>query len=104
MIEVVTTREFDRWLRKLKDKQGRPRILARLDRLAHGHSGDVKPVGGGVLEIRLAIGPGYRVYLARRGDQLVLLLCGGDKSSQGDDIIRARELAAQWNRQEGNDD
>ncbi|MEL4504786.1 type II toxin-antitoxin system RelE/ParE family toxin [Luteococcus sp. H138] len=104
MIEVLTTQEFDRWLRRLKDRQGRLRILSRLDRLAAGNFGDVKPVGGGVMELRLAFGPGYRVYLTRRGKQLVLLLCGGDKSSQADDIIRARQLAAEWNQEEGNDE
>lgn len=103
MIEVLTTREFDHWLRRLKDRQGRLRILARLDRLAAGNFGDVKPVGGGVMELRLAFGPGYRVYLTRRGNQLVLLLCGGDKSSQSDDIIKARQLANQWNQEEDSD-
>lgn len=104
MIEVLTTQEFDHSLRRLKDRQGRLRILSRLDRLAAGNLGDMKPVGGGVLELRLAFGPGYRVYLTRRGHQLVLLLCGGDKSSQSDDIIRARQLAAEWNEKEDNDE
>lgn len=63
MLEVLTTRDFDRWLRRLKDRQGRLRILARLDRLAAGNFGDVKPVGDEVLELRLAFGPGYRIYL-----------------------------------------
>lgn len=104
MIEVLTTQDFDRWLRKLKDTQARLRILARLDRLAAGNIGDMKSVGGGIVELRLAFGPGYRIYLARRGDRLVLLLCGGDKSSQTDDIARARALAAEWKEGEEQND
>lgn len=104
MIEVLTTPDFDRWLRKLKDTQARLRILARLDRLAAGNIGDMKSVGGGIFELRLAFGPGYRIYLARRGDRLVLLLCGGDKSSQTDDIARARALAAEWKEGEEQND
>lgn len=104
MIEVLTTQDFDRWLRKLKVTQARLRILARLDRLAAGNIGDMKSVGGGIFELRLAFGPGYRIYLARRGDRLVLLLCGGDKSSQTDDIARARALAAEWKEGEEQND
>lgn len=104
MIEVLTTQDFDRWLRKLKDTQARLRILARLDRLAARNIGDMKSVGGGIFELRLAFGPGYRIYLARRGDRLVLLLCGGDKSSQTDDIARARALAAEWKEGEEQND
>lgn len=104
MIEVLATQEFDGWLRRLKDRQGRLRILSRLDRLASGNFGDIKPVGAGVMELRLTFGPGYRIHLARRGNQIVLLLCGGDKSSQVDDIIRARQLAAEWTQGEGNDE
>ncbi|SLM90974.1 type II toxin-antitoxin system RelE/ParE family toxin [Brachybacterium nesterenkovii] len=104
MIEVLTTQDFDRWLRKLKDTQARLRILARLDRLAAGNIGDMKCVGSDIFELRLAFGPGYRIYLARRGDRLVLLLCGGDKSSQTDDIARARALAAEWKEGEEQND
>lgn len=101
---MLTTQDFDRWLRKLKDTQARLRILARLDRLAAGNIGDMKSVGGGIVELRLAFDPGYRIYLARRGDRLVLLLCGGDKSSQTDDIARARALAAEWKEGEEQND
>ena len=94
MIEVRSTAEFDRFVGKLTDRAGRARILARLDRLATGNFGDWKSVGGGVAELRIQTGPGYRVYFARRGDTVVILLCGGDKSSQQRDIDRARELAA----------
>ena len=104
MIEVLTTQDFDRWLRKLKDTQARLRILARLDRLVAGNIGDMKCVGGDIFELRLAFGPGYRIYLARRGGRLVLLLCGGDKSSQMDDIARARALAAEWKEGEEQND
>jgi putative addiction module killer protein len=68
MIEVRRTRAFDRWLRDLRDMKGRVRILARIDRLSLGNPGDIKPVGGGVLEMRIDVGPGYRVYLTRRAD------------------------------------
>lgn len=78
--------------------------MARLDRLSAGNLGDAKPVGGGVLGLRLTFGPGYRIYLTRRGQQVVLLLCGGDKSTQTDDIAKARQLASAWNTQEGHDD
>ena len=75
----------------------------RLDRLAAGNSGDVKPVGGGISELRIDYGPGYRVYYQQRGDVLIVLLRGGDKSSQAKDIKRARELAEEWvdNDQDG---
>lgn len=93
MIEVVSTGEFDRWLRKLKDRQGKLRILERADRLAHGNPGDVKPIGQGVSELRLTYGPGYHLL---DGDRLILLLCGGDKSTQHKDINQAHELAEEW--------
>ena len=76
MVEVFSTDDFDRWLGKLKDRQGRLRILDRIDRFAHGNPGGTKPVGQGVSELRLTYGPGYRIYYAQRGDRIVLLLCG----------------------------
>ena len=85
MIEVFSTEEFDHWLLKLRDRQGRLRIISRIDRLAHGNPGDTKPVGQGVSELRLTYGPGYRIYYAQRGNRIVLLLCGGDESTQGSD-------------------
>ena len=72
------------------------RIAARLDRLAAGNPGDAQPVGEGVSELRINYGPGYRVYFIRRGQVLVILLCGGDKSSQDRDIKQAKSLAGQW--------
>jgi putative addiction module killer protein len=94
VIEVRRTDEFDKWLKKLRDAQVRSRILARLARLSFGNPGDVKPVGEGVSEMRIPCGPGYRVYYIQSGDQIVILLIGGDKSSQDRDIEKAKELAA----------
>lgn len=68
----------------------------RIDRLAAGNPGDVKPVGGGISELRIDYGPGYRVYYLREGEKLILLLCGGDKPSQGNDIKDAQRIAAEW--------
>lgn len=79
------------------------RFLERIDRLAHGNPGDVKPVGQGVLELRLTYGPGYRVHYAQQGDRVVLLLCGGDTSTQQHDIERAHQLAAEWGSEEEED-
>ena len=81
-IEVRRTTVFDEWLRGLKDRRARAAILSRLDRLALGLFGDIEPVGAGVSELRIHYGPGYRVYFMHRGPVLVVLLCGGDKSSQ----------------------
>ncbi|WP_232547860.1 type II toxin-antitoxin system RelE/ParE family toxin [Propioniciclava soli] len=100
MVEVYSTDDFDRWLRKLKDREGRLRILSRIDRLTHGNPGDVKGVGRGVWELRLTYGPGYRVYYAQRGNRVVLLLCGGDKSTQPNDIATAQRLATEWHTKE----
>lgn len=96
VIEVVQTGEFETWLKKLRDGGGKARVLRRLDRLAQGNPGDVRPIGKGLSELRLDVGPGYRVYYAQDGDTLILLLCGGDKSTQQKDIDRAHELAEQW--------
>ena len=93
MPDIRTTRVFDRWFGALKDRTAKRRIQARIDRLAVGHRGDWKPVGLPVIEMRVAHGPGYRVYFAERGDVLVVLLCGGDKSSQDADIRVAHRLA-----------
>jgi putative addiction module killer protein len=98
MIEILTTEDFDKWLRKLKDRAGRLRILERIDRLANGNPGDVKPVGQGVSELRLTYGPGYRVYYLQDGETVILLLIGGDKSSQQKDIDKAQALADEWRK------
>ena len=94
VIEIRRTDEFDKWLARLRDTQGRQRILARVTRLAFGNPGDVKSVGDGVSEMRVPHGPGYRVYFTQRGELLVVLLIGGDKSSQDRDIAKAKRLAA----------
>lgn len=96
VIELVQTDEFETWLKKLKDVRGKARILRRLDHLAQGNPGDVRPIGKGLSELRLDVGPGYRVYYAQDGDALILLLCGGDKSTQQKDIDLAHELAERW--------
>lgn len=86
---------FDTWLRGLRDRQAVARILLRLERIADGNFGDHKSVGDGVSEMRIDHGPGYRVYYAQRGAVVVILLCGGDKSSQNRDIEKAKQLAQQ---------
>lgn len=93
-IEVQRTAIFDEWMRGLRDHRARAKIAARIDRMASGNSGDAQPVGQGVSELRIHDGPGYRVHFTRRGLTLVLLLCGGDKSTQSKDIEIAKALAA----------
>jgi len=95
MIEVRRTEEFSRWLHRLKDDIAVARIVARIRRVELGNLGDCRSVGGGVMEMRVDYGPGYRVYFARQGDAIAILLCGGDKSTQQQDIERARELMEQ---------
>ncbi|MEO7061124.1 MAG: type II toxin-antitoxin system RelE/ParE family toxin [Lapillicoccus sp.] len=101
MTEVVSTEDFDKWLRKLKDRVGRLRIVQRLDRLSAGNLGDAKPVGHGIWELRLMFGPGYRVYYLHDGQRVILLLCGGDKATQQRDIERAYQLADDYRNEEG---
>ena len=93
MIEVRQTTRFATWLAGLRDERARARILKRLDRAGQGNLGDVAPVGGGVSEMRIFYGPGYRVYFVQRGSELIVLLCGGDKSTQSADIEEAKALA-----------
>ena len=95
MIEVRQTKEFSDWLRRLKDVEAFVRIVGRLRRMELGNPGDAKSVGRGVMEMRIAYGPGYRVYYIHRGAEIVILLCGGDKRTQRQDIKRAQELAEQ---------
>ena len=93
MVKILRTAEFDKWLDNLKDRLVKSSVQARIDRLARGNAGDVKPVGEGVSEMRIHVGAGYRVYFTRVGTAIVLLLCGGDKRSQNRDIERALEMA-----------
>jgi putative addiction module killer protein len=86
MIEIKQTETFRRW-------------RARLDRLAYGNPGDVRPVGQGISELRIDFGPGFRIYFTKRGSTIIILLCGGDKSTQANDIKAATRLAEEWSEQ-----
>lgn len=93
VIEVRQTHEFSAWLRRLKDANAAARIIARMRRLEQGNPGDTKSVGKGILEMRVDYEPGYRIYYLHRGAQIVILLCGGDKRTQQQDIKQAEMLA-----------
>ncbi|WP_376711299.1 type II toxin-antitoxin system RelE/ParE family toxin [Pseudochrobactrum lubricantis] len=101
MIELRQTATFAKWESRLRDKRARTIIAARLMRLAEGLPGDVEPIGEGVSELRIHYGPGYRVYFQKRGNILIVLLCGGDKGSQERDIATAKKLAKEWSEQDG---
>lgn len=100
MGEVVSSSTFKKWLATLRDREGRSRIAGRITRLQAGNPGDVRPVGNGVSELRISFGPGYRVYFITRGPLLVVLLAGGEKSSQAADIAIAKDIAKLWAEQE----
>lgn len=93
MVEIRKTDLFAKWIDNLRDVQAKARVLVRIERLASGNAGDVKPVGEGISEMRIDYGPGYRVYFTKRGSELIILLAGGDKSSQSADIKVALRLA-----------
>ena len=93
MFEVRKTEVYARWLDSLRDARARARVLVRVERLAAGNPGDVRPVGEGVSELRIDYGPGYRVYIRKQGRRIVVLLAGGDKRTQRDDIETALRLA-----------
>ena len=93
MIEVRQTPEYAAWFATLRDRVAKTRIDIRIRRLSFGNSGDAKPIGDGVSELRIDHGPGYRVYFVQRGSVLVVLLAGGDKSTQAQDIRKAKTLA-----------
>ncbi len=95
MIEVRTTPIFTKWFENLKDRRAKARIQARIDRIEMGNFGDAAPVGEGVSELRFFYGPGYRVYFSQRDNVVVILLCGGDKSTQQSDIAKAQQIARQ---------
>ena len=95
MFEVQKTEEFGTWLSNLADQRAQAKIVSHIERLGFGNPGDVKPVGAGISEMRVPYGPGYRVYFKQTGKIVILLLCGGDKSTQDKDIKRAKEIAAE---------
>lgn len=96
MKEIIRSETFSDWLSSLKDSRARSRVLARIDRMKEGNFGDSEPIGDGLSEARIHYGPGYRVYFMQQGDVIVVLLCGGDKSSQSKDIKQAKRIAKTW--------
>jgi putative addiction module killer protein len=92
---ILTTGVFDKWFERLRDRKAAARVQARIDRAEAGNLGDTKPVGGGVSEMRIDHGPGYRVYFLQRGHEFIILLAGGEKGSQAKDIEAAKALAKQ---------
>ena len=99
--QLVETGEFARWMDSLRDRHASAKIADRIKRAANGNFGDVKSAGGGVSEMRIDYGPGYRLYFCQRGVELVILLCGGDKRTQNRDIALARNLKAEIDRGTG---
>lgn len=96
MKEIIRSETFSQWLESLKDSRARARILMRIDRMKEGNFGDAEPIGKGLSEARIHYGPGYRVYFMQQGDRIVVLLCGGDKSTQAKDIKLAERIAQNW--------
>jgi len=92
MFVIRQTDTFSSWLRNLRDQRAKQKITGRLQRLKFGHFGDVEPVGHGVSELRIHEGKGYRVYFRQQGDEIIFLLCGGDKKSQQRDIAKAQRI------------
>lgn len=92
LYEIKTTTIFDKWLRKLKDRVAKVRILARIDRVTHGNFGDIKEIDSPLTEMRFFFGPGYRIYYVIQENTIVLLLNGGDKDSQTKDIEKAKDI------------
>ncbi len=91
-MEIVYTEVFENWLKRLRDLRARTSILSRIERIEDGNFGDHKSVGGGISELRVNVGQGYRVYYTVRRSTVIILLCGGTKSSQRRDIVRARDM------------
>jgi putative addiction module killer protein len=95
MPQIRQSVSFRRWLVRLEDRTAKARLARRIERLAAGNAGDNRFLGAGLFELRDDFGPGYRIYYMRRGDELVILLVGGDKASQARDILRARQMIEQ---------
>ncbi len=100
MLTIIESSTFKTWFAALRDRSARARIAVRIRRLGIGNPGDARPVGNGISELRIDYGPGYRVYFLRRGALLAILLCGGDKSTQEDDIARAKRIAQDWENEQ----
>ena len=96
MVQIIRTEEYASWTLSLRDDRAKAKIALRVDRLALGNPGAVKPVGGGLSEMRIDYGPGYRVYYGKHGDSIILLLCGGTKNGQSRDIKKAKALFETW--------
>jgi len=103
MMESKESKTYAKWLQKLTDRSSKIRILVRVERMLCGNPGDVQPVGEGISELRIHTGPGFRVYYKIVDEAVALLLIGGDKSSQSDDIKKAKKIAADYGK-EGNDE
>jgi putative addiction module killer protein len=101
MTAIIQSKTFSKWLAKLRDEQAKALIARRLMRLRNNDAGDVKSIGEGISEMRIHLGPGYRIYYLQDNLTIVVLLCGGDKKSQPIDIKRARHLAEQWRLNHG---
>lgn len=101
MFELKQTETFRKWRTRLKDERARALIASRLDRLAYGHAGDAEPAGEGISELRIHYGPGYRIYFQKRGNMVIVLLCGGDKNTQAKDIKTAKRLLDEWSQCNG---
>ena len=97
MYDIKSTSLFSKWLKKLKDMKGRMAVARRIERMESGNFGNVKSVGTHISELRITTGPGYRVYFAKRGEKIIILLVGGDKSTQSKDIKKAEELLEEYN-------
>jgi len=93
-MKIRKTSVYKKWIKGLRDSRARYRILTRIKRLEEGNPGDVKPVGEGISEMRIDYGTGYRVYYKDTGKEIIILLCGGDKATQQEDIARAKRIAA----------
>jgi putative addiction module killer protein len=95
MLKICKTDVFTKWMKKLKDPIAKAHINRRIDRLGRGNPGDVEPIGEGCSEMRINYGPGYRVYYKDTGQEIIIILCGGDKSTQQDDINKAKQLVCE---------